>query len=129
KSLSESTRKFYKIDWGIFADWCNEFELLAMPAAPETVARFLVVQANSGIKPATLIRRLAAIRMAHEMTEYLSPTEHKCVKTVLKGIKNEKGVAQKKKAPATAERLESMIVHCDADTLIGLRDKALLLLG
>lgn len=129
QSLSESTRKFYRIDFGIFSKWCGSFELLTLPAAPETVARFLAAQASAGIKPATLIRRLAAIRMAHEMIGHLSPTEHKGVKAVLKGIKREKGVAQRKKAPATAERIESMVAHCDANTLIGLRDKALLLLG
>lgn len=129
QSLSESTRKFYLIDFGIFSKWCELFELPALPAAPETVARFLAAQASVGIKPATLIRRLAAIRMAHEMIGHLSPTEHKGVKAVVKGIKREKGIAQRKKAPATAERIESMIAHCDINSLIGLRDKALLLLG
>jgi site-specific recombinase XerD len=129
QSLSESTQKFYRIDFGIFSQWCESFELLTLPATPETVARFLAAQASAGIKPATLIRRLAAIRMAHEMLGHLSPTEHKGVKAVLKGIKREKGVAQRKKAPATAERIESMIAHCDTNTVMGLRDKALLLLG
>jgi site-specific recombinase XerD len=128
QSLSPSTRKFYRIDFGIFSRWCESLGLIALPATPDTIARFLAAQASNDIKPATLIRRLAAIRMAHEAQGYATPTQHKGVKAVLKGIKREKGVAQKKKAPATAERIESMIAHCP-DTLAGRRDKALLLLG
>lgn len=128
-SLSASTRKFYRIDYGIFAKWCDSLAYASLPATPETIVRFLTAQAQNGIKPATLIRRLSAIRMAHETKGYPTPTQHKGVKAVLKGIKREKGIAQKKKAPATAERIESMIVHCPTDTLAGLRDKALLLLG
>jgi site-specific recombinase XerD len=128
QSLSPSTRKFYRIDFGIFTAWCESLSLIPLPASSATVARFLAIQASQGIKPATLIRRLAAIRMAHEVQGHDNPTNHKGVKAVIKGIKREKGVAQHKKAPATAERIASMIAHCP-DTLIGLRDKALLLLG
>ncbi len=128
RSLAPSTRKFYRIDFGIFSNWCAALGLIALPATPDTVARFLAAQASNGIKPATLIRRLAAIRMAHVAQGHSSPTEHKGVKAVLKGIKREKGIAQNKKAPATAERIEAMIAH-RPPSLIGLRDKALLLLG
>ena len=128
QSLSPSTRKFYAIDWRLFTTWCESLHLVAMPATPNTVARFLAAQASGGIKPSTLVRRLAAIRMAHEIQGHPSPTQHKGVKAVLKGIKREKGTAQDKKAPATAERIASMVTHCP-NTLTGLRDKALLLLG
>lgn len=128
QSLSLSTRKFYAIDFRIFFNWCESLGLIALPATPDTVARFLAAQASNGIKPATLVRRLAAIRMAHETKGFVTPTQHKGVKAVLKGIKRDKGIAPKKKAPATAERIENMIAHCP-DTLTGLRDKALLLLG
>lgn len=128
QSLSDSTRKFYGIDLRIFRNWCESLDVIALPATSEMIARFLATQANIGIKPATLIRRLAAIRMAHEVLGYASPTQDKGVKAMLKGIKREKGTAPRKKAPATVERIESMIAFCSS-TLTGLRDKALLLLG
>ena len=128
QALSPSTIKFYKIDLRIFAEWCGIMQLIALPATSYTVAKFLAEQASLGIKPATLTRRLAAIRMAHEAKGYATPTQDKGVKAVFKGIKRDKGVAQDKKAPITAERLAAMITHCP-DTLIGLRDKALLLIG
>ena len=128
QALSPSTIKFYTIDLRIFSEWCVSMELQTLPATPDTVARFLAQQTSLGIKPATLTRRLAAIRMAHEANGHENPTQHKGVKAVFKGIKRENGVAQDKKAPATAERIAAMITHCP-DTLIGLRDKALLLIG
>lgn len=128
QSLSISTRKFYGIDLRIFSNWCDSLGLIALPAAPDTIARFLAAQASQGLKPATLTRRVAAIRMSHEAQGYATPTQHKVVKTVLKGIKRAMRTTQSKKAPATAERIENMIMHC-SNTLTGLRDKALLLLG
>jgi site-specific recombinase XerD len=128
-ALSPSTQKFYGIDISIFVDWCNKNQLNALPAAHATVVLFLVSQVNEGkIKSATLVRRLAAIKLYHESRGHETPTQHPGVKAVLKGIKRDQGTAARKKAPATAERIESMIAHCP-DTPIGLRDKALLLLG
>lgn len=128
QSLSLGTRKMYTSDLRVFAKWCKEHGQIVLPATPNTVMLFLAYEAKRGIKPATLVRRLAAIKMAHEASNYESPTQHKSVKVTLKGIKREQGTAPNKKAPITAERLTDMIAHCP-DTLIGLRDKALLQLG
>lgn len=127
-SLASSTRKLYTTDLKIFAEWCESIGHAPLPALPTTVVMFLTYQANEGIQPATLTRRLAAIKMIHEAHDHEPPTQHKLVRATLKGIKREKGIAPKKKAPATAERIADMIVHCP-DNLIGYRDKALLLIG
>lgn len=127
-SISPITRKFYRIDFDIFRAWCESVELPYMPASPNTVSAFLSSQAMSGIRPSTLVRRLAAIKMAHEAFDCTNPTHSEMVKCVFKGIKRTYGMDRNKKAPITAERLESMIESCP-DSLIGLRDKALLLLG
>jgi integrase len=126
--LSESTKKFYRIDFRIFSDYCKSLGIEPIPSSPENIANFLSMEASYGIKPATLVRRLAAIKMAHEVLSLPNPTQHKIVRSVLKGIKRTMGTAPNKKAPITADRLESIISHCDK-TLIGLRDKVLLLLG
>jgi site-specific recombinase XerD len=99
-----------------------------MPATHQTIMLFLSAQAQEGIKAATLVRRLAAIKMFHESRGFTTPTQHQGVKSVLKGIKRNQGTAARKKAPATAERMANMIAHCP-ESLKGLRDKALLLLG
>lgn len=89
---------------------------------------FLSQQANQGVAAATLTRRTAAIRFAHEAQGHESPTKAKRVSATLKGIRRQSGAVKKQKAPATAERITDMVKHCPA-TLTGLRDKAILLLG
>ena len=129
QSLSKSTRKFYAIDWRIFTSWCELYQFKTMPASATTIAAFIAHQADNHIAPSTLNRRLAAIKLAHESAGYDdSPTKDKLVQATLSGIKRTSQRVIEKKAPATAERLESMIRFCP-DTLAGLRDKALLLLG
>lgn len=127
-SVAKRTREVYRSDFYIFTQWCEKMNLARCPALPETVASFITAQDLAGIKPSSLVRRIAAIRMAHEAYGYQSPTGHPFVKSVLKGIKRNRGTAQDKKAPVTAERLESMILQCE-DSLIGFRDKAILLVG
>jgi integrase len=127
-SLSPATRIIYRSDFYIFSLWCEKMGFQRCPASPETVAGFITAQDIDGIKPATLVRRLAAIKKAHEAYRYPSPTSDALVKAVLKGIKRNRGTAPAKKAAATAERLEQMVSRCIPTTL-GVRDKAILLLG
>lgn len=128
KSLATSTRRFYKIDFKVFTNFCVAMGLSYLPAHPDTIARFLAYQASIGKKPATLERRIAAIKLVHETHGYHNPAQHKAVRAIMRGIKRDKGTAPVKKAPATADRIEKMIAHCQ-ENMGGIRNKALLLLG
>ena len=128
QSLSFATRKAYASDFKIFTAWCAAHGLAALPAAPETVAGFLADQARAGVAAATLNRRLAAIKFAHEAQGLATPTAHKGVTAALKGIRRAKGTAPSKKKAATADLVKEMVRRCP-DTLNGQRDRALLLLG
>ncbi len=100
-----------------------------MPAAPETVALYLAARADT-LKPATLGRRLAAIAKAHQAAGHDSPASmrHASVSEVIKGIRRTKGVAQDRKAPLLAAQLIRALATMRTD-LVGLRDRALLLVG
>jgi site-specific recombinase XerD len=65
-SRAESTKRAYAADWRIFERWCSEQGLAALPASPATVAAFPVDQVQTGMKPSTLGRRLAALKHAHQ---------------------------------------------------------------
>ena len=39
-ALAPSTRKAYEHDWRVFATWCADRGLMAIPAEPATVAAF-----------------------------------------------------------------------------------------
>ncbi len=79
-------------------------------------------------KPATIIRHVAAISVAHQKAQLEPPTAHVDVKAVLKGIRRELGVAQTQKAALTVENLRSLVA-ATSDDLLGARDRALLLIG
>lgn len=129
ESTSEATRKAYRSDLTIFVGWCNEHGFEAMPALPTTIADFLAHQANDGVSPSTLNRRIAAIRYAHEAAGMNSPTTDKLVSATLKGIKRKVGAKIDKKAAATVDKVYQMIAQCDTKAIQGKRDKAILLLG
>ncbi|WP_028487842.1 site-specific integrase [Thiothrix lacustris] len=129
ESTSEATRKAYRSDLTIFVSWCDSRSLEAMPASPATIADFLASQANDGISPSTLNRRVSAVRFAHETAGMNSPTTDKLVSATLKGIKRNVGAKVEKKSAATVDKIYSMIAQCDTKTIQGKRDKAILLLG
>jgi site-specific recombinase XerD len=126
---SEATKLAYRSDWRDFAGWCEQLGASPMPAAVETVAAYLAHLADSGRKASTITRRTAAIAYAHRLAGIVSPpTSAEPVKAVLRGIRRRIGVAVQRKAPATARAITAMLRRVP-DTLIGKRDKAILLIG
>lgn len=124
--LAPSTARAYRADWRIFSAWCDERTLVSMPASADTVARFLAVEADGGRSVSTLEKRLAAIKLAHEVAEQPVPTGDKAVRAVLMGIKRDQGSRRKQKAPALVETLRALLAEIP-DSLRGQRDRALLL--
>lgn len=128
REKAPATRRAYRSDMALFSAWCASRGLSALPARPETVAVFLGSQAKGGVKAATLSRRVAAIRNAHRAEGLDSPTDLEQVRAVVRGIRRTIGTAPTKKAPATAERVLAMVQVAPV-SLLGLRDRALLLVG
>lgn len=126
---SDNTKRAYRVDWEDFIAWCSSAELDPLPASPATVARYLAHLADKGLKAATIERRAAAIRYAHRVAGLEPPTNAEAVKAVTRGIRRMIGTAQVQKAPATAAAIASMIEGLSDASIIGLRDKALLLLA
>lgn len=123
-----ATRHAYMADWARFEAWCKLRGIPSLPASPEAVATFLGALAGSGIKPSTMANRLAAIRYGHVIAGHESPTSSELVRATMKGIRRTVGAAPNRKAAATAERVLAMLPHIP-DSLIGTRDRALLLVG
>ncbi|HEU4324771.1 MAG TPA: site-specific integrase [Roseiflexaceae bacterium] len=128
-SRSPATIRAYNQGWNDFQRWCEQRHLPPLPATPATVAAYLADLAQRGLKVATLTRRLAALAQAHQLAGHPSPTRDERVRTVLKGIKRTIGTAQVAKAPATVDVLVLMLEQVPTDTMKGIRDRALLLIG
>ena len=129
-ALAPATRRAYEHDWRTFATWCVARGPRAMPAAPETVAAFLAVEADREVRPVTIGRRAAAIAAAHRAQDEPNPCDSGTVAAVLAGIRRERGVRPLRKAqPLELEPLARLVGPIDTATLAGLRDRAILLLG
>jgi integrase len=125
---SSSTRRAYASDWNDFATWCGVAGEAPLPATPISVARYIAALADGGRKVSTIERRIAAIRYLHNAAGHEPPTNTEGVKAVMRGIRRTKGARPTRKKPATAELLEQALALLP-DTLIGLRDRALILVG
>jgi len=122
-----STRKAYGTDFRIFRTWCSARNVSALPATPETVAAYLAANAGTS-RASTLGRRVAAIRYAHKLAGLALPTDVESVKATMRGIRRTHGSARVRKTPAVASKMLGMVARAP-DTLAGLRDRALLLIG
>ena len=127
QSKAANTRKAYKSDWKHFIAWCSANGVNSLPAPKEAIALYLTMYAEL-LKIATLARRLASISEAHRIAGYDSPTFDAQVQLVWKGIRRTKGMQQDSKRPILTTDLQTVFANCKGD-LIGIRDRALLLLG
>jgi site-specific recombinase XerD len=125
---SSNTKRAYKSDWAHFSAWCDTVNLNSMPAAPIDVARYLAQLADSGLTASTIERRVAAIRSIHKAAGLEPPTNAEGVKLLMAGIRRQVGTRQVRKAPATSEVL-TLSLNGLSEGLVGLRDRALLLVG
>lgn len=127
-SRAPNTKRAYQNDWRDFTSWCAEQGLQPLPATPQTIALYLTARAETH-RVSTLQRRLSAISQAHKAAGYPPvSTREEPLHSVWMGIKREKGTAQQGKAPVVTEELRAMVTTLP-DSLLGIRDRALLLLG
>ena len=89
--LSDNTRRVYGARWRIFTGWCDEAELISLPAEPLTVARYLAARAHSGASIATLRLANSAIAKAHEWSNLESPRRDPGVRASLARIHRSDG--------------------------------------
>lgn len=126
-----STLKAYQSDFRIFESWYTAHGLTSLPAAPQTIALYIASCVVARLAPATIARRMASISKAHQAAGYEdSPasTKHFVVGEVLKGARRTLGVAQKCKDQLLLNDICSLLAACP-NSLLGLRDRALILIG
>jgi site-specific recombinase XerD len=125
---ARNTVRGYRSSFNQFRAWCESNELPALPAGPETIAVYLGAKAGR-LKASTLEHHLSAIAKAHKAAGYDSPIrENVLISETLKGIKRTHGSAVARKAPILTDDLRLML-RCLPEKLLGIRDRALLLVG
>lgn len=126
---ANSTLRAYAHDWQQFRVWCERNALVPLPASPQTLILYGAdLTKNQGKKWNTLSRCLAAISQLHSQAGFESPTRTWVVKQFLQGLRRELGTAPIRKRPVLVDDLKAILQQLP-DSLLGKRDRALLLLG
>ena len=124
---AQATYRAYNVHWRAFESWCIRAGVPALPASPETVAAFLVADAERH-QPATLTARLAAIAWRHRIAKLPNPCDALEVRELLRGIRRTKGTRPTRKRAATLDIIRRM-ARAAGDDLRGKLYRALLLVG
>lgn len=127
QSRAANTRRAYASDVQAFATWCEERGEGALPASPAAVLAYLIDHAAT-LKVATLQRRLAAIREQHAAAGFTLDTSSAAFRDTWRGIKRAHGQPANKKRPLMTVDLRRAVAILP-DSLAGLRDRALILVG
>lgn len=126
-SMSDATRRAYRSDWNAFLSFCGYRSLQSLPASELTISTYLSELANSGKSNSTIVRSLTAINKAHELAGH-GTIRTPAVKQLLRGIRRTIGRPQTKVRAISYDEIVKMASFCDS-TLIGTRDRAILMLG
>jgi site-specific recombinase XerD len=131
-SVPASTRRAYGGDWARFTAWCAGAGQEPLPARGETLAEYAHHLATAGRAGSTIGRALAAITSAHRAAGVPVP-DRGLARAVLRAYARERAVAGTaapvKAAPVTISALRAMVDVLDLDRSVGVRDRAVLVLG
>lgn len=128
--LAPSTRTTYASAWRSWETWCRRRELSALPADSDALAAYLTERAEAGLCNGTLDGDCAAIALRHHQDGLDDPTAAAVVRRARRGLRRILGTAPRRQAhPLTVAELTQILVSIDPASRIGIRDRAVLLLG
>lgn len=134
---SENTMIAYESDWSHFKKWCKSMGLDSVPASEFTVVAYLNYWGMNPdqeirLKASTLRRRISAIKFfnqqeGHSVLDYRGGSEDPIDDTITMIARDQK--AGVRKAKPISQIMLAHMVEEQPDTLIGLRDSTILLVG
>jgi site-specific recombinase XerD len=131
-SRSNATRMGYASDLRDFCAFCSTYNLPYLPSTPQAVSLYIGDLASRGFTVATIKRRLAAIGHLHKQAGCVdspaSAQKHFVLREVLAGIKRTLGEAPHGAEPLLGDAIHRIVAACPRN-LLGIRDRALILLG
>jgi integrase len=116
-----------RADWADFARWCVSRGETAMPAAPASVVDYIKALAASH-EAAIVPRRVAAIRDWHLESGLTTPTDDERVRLALTRVQWHQRRTPTHTVALDATELATILAAIPA-SLVGVRDRALLLVG
>jgi site-specific recombinase XerD len=132
-SKAPATIEAFNADLRSFRAFTTQNHLPYLPSNAETVVLYVssLAAADPPMTYSTIRRRLSAISFAHRRRGLESPAvprNHFVLREVLAGIRRTLGTAQHGADPILTGRIRRIVAACP-DTMLGLRDRALVLFG
>lgn len=135
QGTAKSTLRAYKQDRERFWRWAKQHHDLdeGYPVPIEVIIAFILEHLEGNgvtkLKVSTIKRYLSSLAIAHQERGFASPVSHPKIKLLIRrarrAYKNQQPV---QKLAATAEIIDRMVATCD-NTLHGIRNRALILVG
>lgn len=127
---SEGTRRAYATDVRRFMRWCEGRCLEPLPASSTVVLLHLASMLEAGLKLATINRAVVSISLAQVVAGGANPRDDLQVREFLKGLRRRlRSQPRREAAPLMLDGLRSALLTQPTSTRLGLRNRALLLVG
>ncbi len=120
-AVAPNTRRAYRQDLTDFFQWGG-----TVPCSSDMLAAYIAKRVET-LSSHTICRRVVGISRAHVSQGLPDPAKSDLVRTVLRGVRRTRGMAQRQVAPLLKPDLLSMLLLMSGTK--GIRDRALLLLG
>ena len=132
-AYAPNTLRAFRADFEEFINFCEKLGAKALPAKPETAAKFIDEMTERELASASIRRKIVSIGSVHKLLELPDPTKAGCVKLATRKMHRKLGRACKQAQPINKEILEIMIRTCSskepAEKLRALRDRVLIMLA
>lgn len=126
---SERTKQTYTSAWKRYIAWCSAHGLSYLPTTPQALTLYITERAIAGRHPSSINVDLAAIGQAHKLAGFAAPRGDRVVSETARGIRRTLTRPSTGRAALSPEQLRKVLGAIPSDSLIGLRDRALLLVG
>lgn len=127
-AYAPSTIRAYRSNFLRFIDFCAKTECNALPAAPDSVAKYIAALSDGHLCSASIRLAIAAIGSIHQLSRLQDPTTHQDVRIELRRMHRRLGRTSKQATAIKKETLEQMVAQCDK-TISGKRNRALLIIA
>jgi integrase len=133
---SPHTKRAYASDWAHFTQWCRDQNLSPLPPVPAHIGAYLAaciagdaLPVSKGNSASTIKRRLASLSWNYAQRQFSLDRGDPHIIGALASITNAAGQPLLRKEAATAQDIVAMLETLERNTLRGLRDRAMLLIG
>jgi site-specific recombinase XerD len=127
-AYAPNTLRAYEADMLEFIRWCGAERKRSLPAAPQSVADFLLQCTDHPIKASTIRRKAFSISAIHRLSNLPDPTKDSAVRIAIRKICRILGTRFAQAYPINRPLLNTLLKACSKD-LRGKRNQALLRLA